>query len=97
MSEHKDKAHFINAMNKDLEAHTKRNHWRVIHKSDMPHNTKAIMSIWAFKLKRNPCGDVVKHKTRLCDHGGNQTCRENYWETFAPVVNWLSVRTMLTI
>ena len=26
-----------------------------------------------------------------------QTWGENYWETYAPVVNWLSVRVMLAL
>ena len=26
-----------------------------------------------------------------------QQWRVNYWETFAPVVNWISVRSLLTI
>ena len=33
----------------------------------------------------------------MCEHGGIQTWGENYWETYTPVVNWLSVRTLLII
>jgi len=39
----------------------------------------------------------MKYKARLCAHGGMQTWGENYWETYAPVVNWLSVRTLMII
>ena len=59
--------------------------------------TKTIMSIWSFKRKRFPDGSLNKHKARLCAHGGMQTWGQNYWETYAPVVNWASVRLLLAI
>ena len=65
--------------------------------SDLPPNTKTILSIWSFKRKRYPDGRIQNHKARLCAHGGMQTWGENYWETYAPVVNWLSVRTLLLV
>lgn len=38
-----------------------------------------------------------KHKARLCAHGGMQIHGENYWDTYAPVVQWISIRMMLTL
>lgn len=55
------------------------------------------MSIWAFRRKRDPYGTIINYKARLCAHGGNQVWGENYWETYAPVVHCLSIRTMLAI
>ncbi len=59
--------------------------------------TKTIMSIWSFKHKRFPDGTLNKHKTQLCTHGGMQTWGQNYWETYVPVVNWVSVRILLAV
>jgi len=42
-------------------------------------------------------GHSNKPKARLCAHGGMQTWGQNYWETYAPVVNWASVRLTLAI
>ena len=39
----------------------------------------------------------MKHKARTCAHGGMQRWGESYFETYAPVVNWLSVRLLLTL
>ena len=39
----------------------------------------------------------MKHKARICAHGGMQQWGINYWETYAPVVNWILVRTLLAI
>jgi hypothetical protein len=64
----------------------------------MPAEMKTIMSIWSFKRKRLPDGTLNKHKARLCAHGGmQQPLGVNYWETYAPVVNWISVRFLLII
>jgi len=53
--------------------------------------------IWSFKRKRRPDGSLLKHKARLCAHGGMQTWGDNYWETYSPVVNMMSVRLRLLI
>ena len=55
------------------------------------------MAIWSFKRKRYPDGTLNKHKARLCAHGGQQQWGINYWETYSPVVNWVSVRFLLII
>jgi hypothetical protein len=63
----------------------------------MPKGNKAIKSIWSMKRKRTPSGELLKHKARLCAHGGMQQWGENYWETYSPVVNMLTVRLLLLI
>src|SRR6056300_1305894 len=59
--------------------------------------TKSILAIWSFKRKRFPDGRLNKHKARLCAHGGMQQWGVNYLETFAPTVNWISVRFLLAV
>jgi hypothetical protein len=63
----------------------------------MPEDKKTIMSIWSFKRKRYPDGTLNKHKAHLCAHGKMQTWGQNYWETYAPVVNWASVWLILAV
>jgi len=55
------------------------------------------MAIWSFKQKRFPDGALNKHKARLCAHGGQQTWGQDYWDTYAPVVTWASVRLLLFV
>jgi len=88
---------FVKAMIVEVQDHEKRGHWELMERKDMPPGTKTIMSIWSFKRKRYPNGELNKHKARLCAHGGMQTWGENYWETYAPVVNWASVRMLLAV
>ena len=39
----------------------------------------------------------MKHKSRLCAHLGIQQWEVNYWYTYATMVNWISVRSLLAI
>ena len=56
------------------------------------------MEIWSFRRKRvNIIGKVIKYKARICAHGGMQEKGINYWETYAPVVQGMNVRIMLTL
>ena len=68
-----DAADFIRAMQKEVDDHVSRNHWTLIPRSNMPSSSKPILSIWSFKRKRAPNGTLLKHKARLCAHGGMQT------------------------
>ena len=58
---------------------------------------KTIQAIWSFKRNCFPDGTLNKHKARLCAHGGMQQWGVNYWETYAPVVNWISVQFLLIL
>ncbi len=93
----KDYHKFVKAMIKEVHDHESRNHWTIMHCSNMPVDAKTIMSIWSFKRKRYLDGSLNKHKAGLCTHGGMQTWGQNYWERYAPVVNWASVCLILAI
>lgn len=89
-----DRAEFVQAMVKEVDDFTKRKHWKVVSRKSIG-NAKTIKAIWSFKRKRRPDGSLLKHKARLCAHGGMSVYGEHYWETYSPVVNWMSVRMML--
>ena len=42
-------------------------------------------------------GKATKYKARICAHGGMQEKGINYWEKYAPVLQWMSIRIMLTL
>ena len=87
MMQQKDKGECIKAMMIELGDHESRNHWTVINRSDMPPGVKTILAIWSFKRKRFPYGRIMKHRVRLCTHGGMQQWGVDYLETYSPVVN----------
>ena len=84
-------------MEVEITNYTERDHWDLIPRSQLPSGSKTIMSVWSFKRKRLPDGTICKYKARICAHGGQQQWGVDYWETYAPVVQWISVRTLLIL
>jgi hypothetical protein len=56
---------------------------------------KVLSGVWALKRKRYPDGSIRKLKARYCARGFEQVEGVDYFETFAPVVMWLTVRLLL--
>ena len=92
-----DKLSFVEAMEKEINDHESRSHWAVVHRDTLPTKARPIKAIWSFKRKRAPDGSLLKHKARMCAHGGMQQWGDSYWETYSPVVNMLTVRLILAI
>jgi hypothetical protein len=84
-----DRDRFVDAMKHELDG--LQHMLQVIPCTSIPHNTKPLPAVWAFKHKRFPDWSKSKYKARLNMHGGKQTYGVNYWETYAPVVNWTTV------
>jgi hypothetical protein len=56
-----------------------------------------LPSTWAFKIKRYPDGHVKKFKARFCARGNRQKEGIDYFETWAPVVQWSTVRIVMIL
>ena len=56
-----------------------------------------LKGTWAFKLKRLPDGTPLKFKARYCVRGDLQREGIDFFETYAPVVQWSTVRLLLTL
>ena len=69
----------------------------IVRRETLPAQTKVIAAIWSFRRKRAPDWTVTKWKARLCPHGGQQVEGINFWETYAPVVTWSTVRLILIL
>eukprot|EP00957_Ditylum_brightwellii_P172914 13164399-Ditylum_brightwellii.AAC.1 len=52
---------------------------------------KIITSIWSFKRNQFSSDLLMKHKTCLCAHRGIQQWGVDFWETYSPVENWITV------
>ena len=93
-----DRKQFLKAMQEEVQAHSEREHWEVVHRSTMPKNQQILKAVWSMKRKRRVAtGEIYKWKARLCVDGSRQIKGVNYWDTYAPVVSWESVRTLLTL
>jgi transposase InsO family protein len=66
-------------------------------RSKLPPDRKAVGCRWVFAIKRNEKGEIVKYKARLVAQGFSQIPGIDYNETFAPVVRFDSLRTILSL
>jgi histone deacetylase 1/2 len=93
-----DREQFIKAMKKEIQDHTENKHWRVVHRSSLPKGTQILPAVWSMKRKRRiATREIYKWKARLTVHGGRQKKGVNYWETYAPLVQWSTTRLFLTL
>ena len=93
-----DKKEFVKAMVKEFNDHCDRGHWVVVKRTDVPEGQRILDAVWAMKRKRDiKTRAIIKYKARLNVHGGQQQYGINYFETYAPVVNWFAVRLLLAL
>ena len=93
-----DREQFKEAMKKEVEAHTKNQVWELIKKSTVPKGHKIMPSVWAMKRKRRIADrEIYKWKARLNIDGSKQEEGVNFWETFAPVASWSTIRMVLIL
>ena len=90
------------AMKIEIRQLIKQSAWRPILRSKVPTTSDGkrrsiLRGTWAFKLKRLPDGSPSKFKARYCVRGDLQREGIDYFETYAPVVQWSTVRLLLTM
>ena len=56
---------------------------------------RILPMVWVFTRKRDPDGNIIKFKARICANGALQEATKE--DTFAPVVAWSTVRMFLTL
>jgi hypothetical protein len=56
-----------------------------------------IPGTWAFKVKRFPSGLIRKLKARFCARGDRQIEGIDFFETYAPVVSWTTIRLLMIL
>ena len=89
-----DREGYIKAVQKELDTLKSMNVWEVVDRQPW---MNVIGSTLVFKKKVFPSGEVRKLKARLCARGDQQLEGIDYFETFAPVINWNTVRLMLVL
>jgi len=80
-------------MIREISTHEKRRHWKIIPIKEVPENIKILDSVWAMRRKSK----INTGEIRLNAHGGQQELSINYWETYAPVVMWTTIRLTIML
>ena len=65
--------------------------------SDLPPRARLLNAIWSYCRKQRPDGLLLKHKSRICTDRSQQQYGIDYWETYAPVIHWSTIRMVLVL
>jgi Reverse transcriptase (RNA-dependent DNA polymerase) len=91
-----DKDKFIKAMKDEIKSHNENHNWEPVLRSKLPEGTKVIPSVWTMRRKRRLVDGIIhKWKARLIVDGSKQIKGINFWETYAPVAQWISIWLIL--
>ena len=83
---------YIEAMKEEVTNLQRMKTWEVVERQP---NVKVLKGTWAFRLKRTPDGVAYRYRSRFCVRGDQQEYGVNYFETFAPVIQWSTIRLVL--
>jgi len=89
---------FVEAVITEINGHVDNNHWQLTKHSDIGKDIDVLPSVWSMRRKRDiTTNEVKKYKARLNLYGDKQEFGANYYETYAPVVTWFSIRLLIVI
>ena len=89
-----DREGYMRAAEIEIDTLQEKGTWEEVDREDW---MNILPSTWAFKCKRYPDGTIRKFKGRFCARGDRQQKGVDFFETFAPVVNWTTVRLLLVM
>jgi len=92
-----DSPQFIASQPKEIQGLLDMKVFEILPINTKPSNARLLSSIWSYRRKRSPVGKILKHKARICVDGSQQQYGRDYWEVYAPVVSWPTIRLMLLL
>ena len=91
------RAEFQIGMKKEIKELEERSTWTVVKRSSIPEGANVLPVTWAFRIKRFPTGLIQKFKARFCVRGDKQVEGVDFFDTYAPVVSWTTIRLLLVL
>jgi hypothetical protein len=87
---------FVQAVVNEVNIHMDCKNWSLKKRSKVPEDVQIVPSVWWMRCKCDLTTNKIKsHKARLNLIGGKQIYGMNYFETYAPVVTWFTIRLMI--
>ena len=93
-----DRAHFIEAMEKEISDNNQNDNFQLVHRSTIPTGCTVLPSVWQLRRKRHlDTGKIKKYKARINVDGSRMIKHKHYDQTYSPVASWAIIRLLMTI
>ena len=93
-----DAEEFKKAMQKEWDDQLSNGNFTIHHRSEVPEGATVLPAVWQMKRKRDiKTRRIKKYKARLNIDGSRMRPGIHYDQTYAPVVSWNSIRTLLVM
>jgi hypothetical protein len=94
-----DSAEWSAACDVEMKKLRERNCWTVVRRADIPKGTRVMGGRWTFKYKLDETGALskVSHRSRYVAKGFTQIKNVHYFERFAPVASFVTLRLVFAL
>ena len=92
-----DKESWIAAMWEELRSHLQNGTWELVPADSVPAKRRRVGSTWAFDIKRDASGKVIRWKARLCAQGFTQEEGVDYFNTYSNTIRYDTLRLILAL
>lgn len=89
-----DKEKWIEVLHEEFTALTKMNTWTLV---KLPQGRRVVRFKWVFDIKTDSMGDIEQYRARIVAMGLFQKEGIDFFDVFAPVVKYLTVRLFFCI
>jgi hypothetical protein len=86
---------FLEALRNEIQELEEHGTWEAIPRSAVPEGANILPSTWALLVKWYPGVRFHKTKAKFCARGDQQVEGVDYFDKYAPVVSWSTVRLLL--
>src|SRR3954452_9690358 len=84
-------------MRREQDSLAKKGVYVMIDRACVPPDARVLTPKWVYKTKYDAAGNFIKHKSRLVARGFQQREGIDYDETFAGVLYYRTLRTLLAV
>jgi hypothetical protein len=88
---------WLSAARKEYDSAVSMNTWEVIPRDELPSGANVITVKWVFKRKHDASGTPTEFKARMTPHGYKQIEGVDYFETYAQVGMYKTLRVLLAL
>ena len=92
-----DRALWKQAMDDEMKSQRDNKTWIIVARASVPNGKRVLKCKWILKLKRNADSIPVRRKARIVAKGFGQIEGVDYFEVFAPVLSYKTLRLLITL